>query len=276
MFCAQSNQTMLNYYNLLVSLVQRTNTDISPCTNLQAVVEYLSKYYTKAEVALFLFKATLKALVPIVSLTNQPVIQLVAKAINKIVGSRNQGTQEVCYLLLGLYLQKGTRVVLLVDCRILVKQGRTLALNNNKEAPPQEDVRKGKSHQTKYLERPIYFEETSYFTVLTECDLSGPRLRALSRGALRLLSYFPKYKNNPTDSIYEDYCRIQIILQELVCIYPILPVTLRDNQDAPYVFARYSDAYRQYRANYYYSDPYLAPLQRPSAKVQARIDAEDF
>lgn len=128
----------------------------------------------------------------------------------------------------------------------------------------------------KYLERPAYFEETSYFTVLTEYDLSGPRLRALSCGALRLLSYFPKYKNNPTDSIYEDYYRIQIVLQEPVRIYPILPVTLRDNQDAPYVFARYSDAYRWYRTNYYYPDPYLAPLQRPSAKVQARINTEDF
>lgn len=229
MFYAQSNQTILNYYNPLVSLAQRANTDISLYTDLQAVVEYLSKYYTKAKVVLFSFKETLKALVPIVSSTNQLVIQLAAKAINKIVGSRNQGAQEVCYLLLGLYLQKGTRIVLSVDCRIPIDQSRMLALNDNKEAPPQEDVKKGKLYQTKYLERPAYFEEISYFTVLTKCDLSGPRMRALLRGALRLLSYFPKYKNNPADSIYEDYYRIQIVLYEPVRTYLTLLVTLRDN-----------------------------------------------
>lgn len=78
--------------------------------------------------------------------TNQPVIQLAAKAMNKIVGGRDWGAQEVCHLLLGLYLQKGTRVVLSVDCRVPSDQGRILALNDNKEALLQEDVRKGKSH----------------------------------------------------------------------------------------------------------------------------------
>lgn len=34
MFCAQSNQTMLNHFNLLVLLAWRANTDISPYTNL--------------------------------------------------------------------------------------------------------------------------------------------------------------------------------------------------------------------------------------------------
>lgn len=91
MFYTQSNQTMLNYYNLLVLLAQRANIDISLYTDLQAAVEYLGKYYTKAEVALFSFEETLKALIPIVLSTNQPIIQLAAKAINKIVGSRNQG-----------------------------------------------------------------------------------------------------------------------------------------------------------------------------------------
>lgn len=142
-----------------------------------------------------------------VSSTNQPVIQLAAKAMNKIVGGRDWGAQEVCHLLLGLHLQKGTRVVLSLDCRLLSDQGRNLVLNDNEEAPPQEDFRKGKSYWTKYLERPPYYEEFTFFTALTQCDLTGPKIRALTRGATRLLSYFPKYKNDPIDSTYEDYCR---------------------------------------------------------------------
>lgn len=58
-------------------------------TDLWAAVEYLGKYYTKAKVASFLFETTLRALIPIVSSTNQPIIQLAAKAINKIIGSRD-------------------------------------------------------------------------------------------------------------------------------------------------------------------------------------------
>lgn len=127
---------MLNHYNPLVSLSWRANTDISPCTDLWAAVEYLGKYCTKAEVASFSFEETLKALIPIVSSTNQPIIQLAAKAMNKIVGGRDWGAQEVCHLLLGLYLQKGTRVVLSVDCRLPSDQGRNLVLNDDEEAPP--------------------------------------------------------------------------------------------------------------------------------------------
>lgn len=102
-------------------------------------------------------------------------------------------------------------------------------------------------------------------------------MKALSRGILRLLSYFPKYKNDPADSIYEDYCRTQILLLEgLQRVYPALPITLRNIQDRQYAFDRYSNAYRQCRRNYTYLDICLAPLQKPLRKVQARIDAEDF
>lgn len=261
MFCAQSNQTMLNHFNPLVSLAQRANTDISLYTDLQAAVEYLGKYCTKAEVASFSFEETLKALIPMVSSTNQPVIQLAAKAMNKIVGGRNQGAQEVYHLLLGLYLQKGTRVVLSVDCRVPSDQGRILALNDNEEALLQEDVRKGKSHQTKYTERPPYYEEFTYFIALTECDLSSPVIKALLRGASRLLSYFPKYRNDPADSIYKDYCRTWILLLEgLQRTYPTLPVALYNVQGNVYTFGRYSDAYRWCRRNYTHPDIYLAPL----------------
>lgn len=103
-------------------------------------------------------------------------------------------------------------------------------------------------------------------------------MRALKRGATRLLSYFPKYKNDPIDSTYEDYCRTWILMLEgLWRTYPTLPVVLRDGQDNPYTFNRYSDAYRWCRQNHtFHPDISLAPLQKPLREVQARIDAEDF
>lgn len=102
-------------------------------------------------------------------------------------------------------------------------------------------------------------------------------MKALKRGAIRLLSYFPKYKNNPVDSTYKDYCRTQVLMLEgLQRSYPTLPVILRNRQDNPYSFNRYSDAYRQYRQNYTYLDISLAPLYKLSPEVQARINVEDF
>lgn len=197
---------------------------------------------------------------------------------NKMVGSRNQGAQEVYYLLLSLYLQKGTRIVLLVDCRLLSNQGRILVLDDDEEALLQEDFRKGKSYQTKYLKQALQYKEFTFFKALTHYDLTGPRIRALTRGATRLLSYFPKYKNDPIDSIYEDYYRTQVlILEGLQRTYPTLLVILRNAQDNPYSFNRYSDAYRQCRQNYtIYPDISLAPLQKLLYKAQARINAEDF
>lgn len=61
---------ILNYYNLLVSLAYRANTNILLYINLSAAIKYLRRYYTKAEVASFSFKEILKVLIPIVLLTN--------------------------------------------------------------------------------------------------------------------------------------------------------------------------------------------------------------
>lgn len=59
--------------------------------------------------------------------------------------------------------------------------------------------------------------------------------------------------------------------------YPTLPVILRNNQDNPYSFNRYSDAYRWCRQNHtLHPDISLAPLQKPLREAQARIDVEDF
>lgn len=133
-----------------------------------------------------------------------------------MIGSRDWGAQEVCFLLLGLQLHKGTRIVLSVDCRPPSDQNRLLALNEEDpdDAPPREDFKRGKSHWTKYLERPLQYEDVTFFMALTNHELRGATMRGLPRGAPRLLSYYPKYKNDPADSTYEDYCRTWVVLLE--------------------------------------------------------------
>lgn len=104
-------------------------------------------------------------------------------------------------------------------------------------------------------------------------------MKGLPRGSVRLLSYYPKYKNDPADSIYEDYCRTWILLLEgPQRTYPTLLVTLYNFRGPySYTFDTYSDAYRWCRRYYeHYPNLYIVPLQKPSQQVQARIDAEDF
>lgn len=196
-----------------------------------------------------------------------------------MISSRNQGAQEVCFLLLGLQLYKGTRIVLSVDCRPPLDQNRLLVLNEEDpdDTPPREDFKRGKSYWTKYLERPLHYKDVTFFIALTNYELRGTTIRGLLRGALRLLSYYSKYKNNPADLIYKDYCRTWVVLLEgLQRVYPTLLVTLRYSINN-HTFATYSDAYRQCRRYYkHYPDLYIALLQKLLREVQARIDAEDF
>ena len=38
------------------------------------------------------------------------------------------------------------------------------------------------------------------------------KLQPLSKGKPRAVSFFPRYKSNPADDEYEDYCRVKMIL----------------------------------------------------------------
>lgn len=79
--------------------------------------------------------------------------------------------------------------------------------NDDSELLLQEDFKKGKSYWTKYIQRYADYEDVTFFAALTIYEMRGPTIRALPRGAARLLSYYLKYKNDPADSTYKDYCR---------------------------------------------------------------------
>lgn len=169
--------------------------------------------------------------------------------------------------------------MLSIDCRAPNQQERTLVLynDNNSKLLLYKDFKKGKSYQIKYTQRYAHYEDITFFDALTNYEMRGLTIKHLLRGAARLLSYYLKYKNNPTDSIYKDYCRTQVVLLEgLQRTYLRLLVILRDSQGIAYTFGRYSNAYRQCRRYYKHPDLYLVPLQKLLREVQARINKEEF
>ncbi|XP_044717890.1 PIF1-like helicase domain-containing protein [Hirsutella rhossiliensis] len=75
----ERNDGQINHYNRLLTVAWLANTDVSPCTSLQQVIDYAAKYCSKSE---------------------------------KKIAERDYSKQEVSHLLLGLPLQEGSRTCL--------------------------------------------------------------------------------------------------------------------------------------------------------------------
>ncbi|XP_044723694.1 ATP-dependent DNA helicase PIF1 [Hirsutella rhossiliensis] len=78
----ERNDGQINHYNRLLTVAWLANTDVSPCTSLQQVIDYAAKYCSKSE---------------------------------KKIAERDYSKQEVCHLLLGLPLQEGHSRSLRID-----------------------------------------------------------------------------------------------------------------------------------------------------------------
>ena len=91
------------------------NVDITPCTGSKALLDYIAKYASKAEKKTESYKDMMKNLLPTLN-NRHPLLSVVTKMMNRLIGERDWSAQEVCHLL-DLPLQGSSRVTLSVDCR---------------------------------------------------------------------------------------------------------------------------------------------------------------
>lgn len=135
-FRGERNDSQINHYNRLLTVAWLANTDISACTSLQQVVDYVAKYCSKSEKKSETFAQIGKALMPRVKDQN-PLISFTSKLLNQLVAERDYSKQEVSHLLLGLPLQEGSRTCLYVDCRNPARHSRSLRIDGGEvdEAP---------------------------------------------------------------------------------------------------------------------------------------------
>ena len=208
-FLAQRNDAFLNCFSRVVTFSWLANTDISPCTSVDAVVAYVGKYATKVETKSASFADMTRQILPHVT-SERPLLSFVSKMLNKLIGERDYSAQEVCHLLLNLPLQEGSRAVLFVDCRPSDKQ--TYAMNIGVDG-----VSECENLYGKYLARDIskpelaeltFFELISNWNFRGESDSWSPRPRAKER----VLNYFPKYKDNPHAYEFDQFCRVKLML----------------------------------------------------------------
>jgi ATP-dependent DNA helicase PIF1 len=114
MFAPERNDDRLNNYNRLLTLCWLANLDIAPILSEQMVCDYVGKYVTKAEIPTLGYQDIVKKLLPNIN-ANRPMLSLVARLMNALIGERDWSSQVICHLLLNLPLQAGSRIVINVD-----------------------------------------------------------------------------------------------------------------------------------------------------------------
>ncbi|KAM4067595.1 PIF1-like helicase [Hirsutella rhossiliensis] len=173
------NDGQINHYNRLLTVAWLANTDVSPCTSLQQVIDYAAKYCSKSE---------------------------------KKIAERDYSKQEVSHLLLGLPLQEGSRTCLYVDCRNPDRHSRSLRINGD-------EVDEAPNVYEKYTRRPEDLKDLTYVSFLNCWNFRSRDPSKWKRwqpgnvnGRPRVLVYFPRYQADPEGQQWSDYCRVKLTL----------------------------------------------------------------
>jgi ATP-dependent DNA helicase PIF1 len=207
-FEAKRNDELMNHYVRAISLGWLANIDFSPCTSLQAVINYAGKYCSKSEKKTESYSKLADAVLPKVSHTN-PMASFVSKFMNKLIAERDYSSQEVCHILLGLPLQEGSRVVLSVDCRPHDEQSRMLRIR-------EDDVIEAPRAYEKYRARPRRMESVTYFEFLSIWNFTASnssKWHIYGRDAKpRVLMYYPRYSATPGQYGFDQFCRMKLTL----------------------------------------------------------------
>ncbi|KAL6404469.1 ATP-dependent DNA helicase PIF1 [Ilyonectria robusta] len=183
-FRGERNDSQINHYNRLLTVAWLANTDVSPCTSLQQVIDYAAKYCSKLEKKSELFAQIGKALVPRVK-DHNPLISFMLKLLNQLVAERDYSKQEVSYLLLGLPLQEGSRTCLYVDCRNPDRHSRSLRIDGD-------EVDEAPNVYEKYCQRSEALEDLTYEGL----DLLGRRDIDVNYDWTRHVGTYPEFRDS--------------------------------------------------------------------------------
>ncbi|KAM4060764.1 PIF1-like helicase [Hirsutella rhossiliensis] len=205
------NDGQINHYNRLLTVAWLANTDVSPCTSLQQVIDYAAKYCSKSEKKSESFAQIGKALMPRVK-DHNPLISFTSKLLNQLVAERDYSKQEVSHLLLGLPLQEGSRICLYVDCRHPDRHSRSLRIDGD-------EVDEAPNVYEKYGQRPEALKDLTYVSFLKHWNFRSRDPSAWKQwrpgnvnGRPRVLVYFPRYQAAPEGQQWPDYCRVKLTL----------------------------------------------------------------
>ncbi|KAM4060930.1 ATP-dependent DNA helicase PIF1 [Hirsutella rhossiliensis] len=177
-FRGERNDGQINHYNRLLTVAWLANTDVSPCTSLQQVIDYAAKYCSKSEKKSESFAQIGKALMPRVK-DHNPLISFTSKLLNQLVAERDYSKQEVCHLLLGLPLQEG--------------HSRSLRIDGD-------EVDEAPNIYEKYIQRPEALKDLTYVSFLKYWNFR-------TRDPSKWKQWQPGNINGRPRQQWPDYCR---------------------------------------------------------------------
>jgi len=202
-FCPERNDKILNNYNPATTIGWMANTDTSPATSVSAIVNYIGKYCSKEEKKSTSYKELLQTVQPYANELHA-FSSIVAKFMNKLIAERDWSAQEVCHLLLDIPLCEGSRQIVTLDCRQHSDRSAAYELDDGQL------TRCGRSNYDKYKDRPDEAEDVTFLDFLLHYDHSKYRRRP--RAKPQVISYFPRYKGQPSSPQYADFCRVKLLL----------------------------------------------------------------
>jgi hypothetical protein len=179
------------------------NTDVSPCTSKQAVLEHAAKYAAERGKKSPAFRDIAANLNPFVNenLSCQP---FVTEVMNKLISDRNYPAQEVCHLLLDLPLTGCSRTIINVDLRSEDQQPDLYHIEGD-------ETRRGLSLLMKHRDRSQNPDDdlinVTYIRFLKSHAHTRPYAHR-PRANERVLNIFPRYK---ADDV-ENYGRAKLML----------------------------------------------------------------
>jgi len=179
------------------------NIDTSPATSISVIVNYIGKYCSKEEKKSTSYQELLQSVQPHAN-SLHAFSSVVAKFMNKLIAERDWSAQEVCHLLLDIPLSEGSRNVVTLDCRQEDDRSATYELKDGQLRGY------GLSDYEKYKRRPDGVEDVTFLDFLLHFNHSTYKRRPRARP--RVISYFPRYKGDPSHPQYPEFCRIKLIL----------------------------------------------------------------
>ena len=184
------------------------NTDIQPPTSLAALLDYITKYVSKPEKSSTSYLEMQAQILPYVN-SRAPLLSFVSKMLNKVIAERDWSAQEVSHILLQLPVQDSSRVVVGLDCRPEDAQSNLIVLEPGQVSAKRSVLQRYRDHLVN-MDGNATLRDLSLFQCLRFWDWMPWKLRP--RAKLRVINYFPWYKNNPRVEEYSDYCRVKLIL----------------------------------------------------------------
>jgi hypothetical protein len=228
------NDSLLNTYNLIVSMNWLTNIDFTSCTNQHAILRYIVKYCFKAKIKSFKLIDVFRDVLSHVHVNSKStMLSLIIKMMNKLIIERDWIAQKICHHLFKRDLKQFSRMTQMINIHSLENQKKQFSLMKN------DHIRTENLYIEKYCAREAQLFDVNLYQINKQYDwkkyLFHRRVRSVDKIVVIASSYSSDFQNKN----YEKYCWAKVMLHHF---FRNLKDLLRDENET--IFFSWQNAYQ--------------------------------